>query len=94
MTDQNVYIIEFYLLYMIMIDILSLAAMVSIAFKSLIGQIGPAYDPLFYDVMVYIFGYYAVRSVLVKCHCVLATKKGSWWGFCEGKVDTRIGKVI
>ena len=23
---------------------------------SLIGQIGPNYDPLFYDVMVYIFG--------------------------------------
>lgn len=25
-------------------------------FGSLTGQIGPNYDPLFYDVMVYIFG--------------------------------------
>ncbi|HEY9398498.1 MAG TPA: hypothetical protein VIP29_01230 [Nitrososphaeraceae archaeon] len=26
------------------------------ALNNLIGQIGPSYDPLFYDVMVYIFG--------------------------------------
>ena len=36
--------------------ILSLMAVVSTAFKDLITQIGPQYDPLFYDVMIYIFG--------------------------------------
>jgi len=36
--------------------ILSVIAMVGTGFKSMIMQIGPAYDPLFYDVMVYIFG--------------------------------------
>jgi ABC-type branched-subunit amino acid transport system permease subunit len=41
---------------MIMSAILSLMAVVSTAFKDLITQIGPQYDPLFYDVMIYIFG--------------------------------------
>ncbi|MFB5599367.1 MAG: hypothetical protein ACE5SW_03965 [Nitrososphaeraceae archaeon] len=36
--------------------ITNLSAMVSNVFNSLIQQIGPSYDPLFYDVMVYIFG--------------------------------------
>ena len=36
--------------------ILGLTTMLTNAFHNLIGQIGPAYDPLFYDVMVYIFG--------------------------------------
>jgi hypothetical protein len=43
--------------------ILGAVAMVITPFKNLIAQIGPAYDPLFYDVMVYIFRNYAVRSV-------------------------------
>jgi cbb3-type cytochrome oxidase subunit 3 len=36
--------------------ITNLSAMISNGFHSLIQQIGPNYDPLFYDVMVYIFG--------------------------------------
>jgi hypothetical protein len=41
--DQNVYIF-------------GLLCIKTMVFEPLIGQIGPAYDPLFYDVMVYIFG--------------------------------------
>ena len=36
--------------------ITNLSAMISNDFSSLIQQIGPSDDPLFYDVMVYIFG--------------------------------------
>jgi len=36
--------------------IIGLLAWVSASLTNLAGQIGPAYDPLFYDVMVYIFG--------------------------------------
>ena len=36
--------------------IIGLLAWVGASLTNLAGQIGPAYDPLFYDVMVYIFG--------------------------------------
>ena len=36
--------------------VLGLLALVSAPLAQLAGQIGPAFDPLFYDVMVYIFG--------------------------------------
>ena len=36
--------------------ILSLVGMFSTGLESLLKQVGPAYDPLFFDVMVYIFG--------------------------------------
>jgi hypothetical protein len=36
--------------------ILGAVTMVITPFKNLISQIGPSYDPLFFDVMVYIFG--------------------------------------
>jgi len=36
--------------------IIGLLAWVSASLTNLAGQIGPAYDPLFFDVMVYIFG--------------------------------------
>jgi len=36
--------------------IIGLLAWVSASLTNLAGQIGPSYDPLFYDVMVYIFG--------------------------------------
>ena len=36
--------------------IVGLLTWVSASLTNLAGQIGPAYDPLFYDVMVYIFG--------------------------------------
>jgi len=36
--------------------IIGLVAWVSASLTEMAGQIGPVYDPLFYDVMVYIFG--------------------------------------
>jgi hypothetical protein len=39
-----------------MMAITGLLAWASASLTNLVGQIGPAYDPLFYDVMVYIFG--------------------------------------
>ena len=42
--------------------ITNLSAMISNGFNSLIQQIGPNYDPLFYDVMVYIFVQFYSRS--------------------------------
>ncbi|MFQ5941210.1 MAG: hypothetical protein ACE5KA_05885 [Nitrososphaerales archaeon] len=39
-----------------MIAIIGLVTMVSASLSKMAGQIGPVYDPLFYDVMVYIFG--------------------------------------
>lgn len=36
--------------------IIGLLAWVSASLTNLAGQIGPTFDPLFYDVMVYIFG--------------------------------------
>ena len=44
------------LYYMVMDAITNIGAMISNGFTNLIQQIGPSYDPLFYDVMVYIFG--------------------------------------
>ena len=36
--------------------ITNLSTMISNGLSSFVQQIGPSYDPLFYDVMVYIFG--------------------------------------
>lgn len=41
---------------MTMSAIAGLVALVGAPLTKLAGQIGPAYDPLFYDVMIYIFG--------------------------------------
>ena len=39
-----------------MIGIIGLVSWISSSLTDMAGQIGPTYDPLFYDVMVYIFG--------------------------------------
>ena len=41
---------------MSMIGIIGLVSWISSSLTDMAGQIGPTYDPLFYDVMVYIFG--------------------------------------
>jgi hypothetical protein len=70
----------------LMIAIISLMAMASItAFKNLIGQIGPAYDPLFYDVMVYIFGTMLFAVFLLGVIAYWLRRKGLGGGSAKEK---------
>jgi hypothetical protein len=65
--------------------IMSVMAMVSTKFNSLIGQIGPAYDPLFYDVMVYIFGTMLFAVFLLGVIAFWLRKKGLGGGSAKEK---------
>lgn len=85
--NQNVYIIEFSFPLMIMNTILSLTAMVGggTTFSSLIKQIGPNYDPLFYDVMVYIFGTMLFAVFLLGVIAFWLRRKGLGGGSAKEK---------
>ena len=61
---------------MIMSAILGIVAMVSYGFENLMKQIGPAYDPLFYDVMVYIFGVMLFAVFLLSVIAFWLRRKG------------------
>ena len=84
LSNQNVYIIDF-ICCKIMSAIMSVMAMVSTKFNSLIGQIGPSYDPLFYDVMVYIFGTMLFAVFLLGVIAFWLRKKGLGGGSAKEK---------
>jgi hypothetical protein len=65
--------------------VLSLTAMVSSVFQSLFQQIGPAYDPLFYDVMVYIFGTMLFAVFLLSVIAFWLRRKGLGGGSAKEK---------
>ena len=60
-------------------------------YQQLFAQIGPAYDPLFYDVMVYIFGTMLFAVFLLGVIAFWLRRKGL--GGEERKVGTGAGKV-
>jgi uncharacterized protein involved in response to NO len=70
---------------MIMSAILGIVAMVSYAFENLMKQIGPAYDPLFYDVMVYIFGTMLFAVFLLSVIAFWLRRKGLGGGAAKEK---------
>jgi hypothetical protein len=70
---------------MIMSAILGLVVMFSTAFKHLIAQIGPSYDPLFYDVMVYIFGTMLFAVFLLSVIAFWLRRKGLGGGSAKEK---------
>ncbi len=53
--------------------------------ESLISQIGPAYDPLFYDVMVYIFGTMLFAVFLLGVIAFWLRRKGLGGGAAKEK---------
>ena len=59
--------------------------MVITPFKNLIAQIGPAYDPLFYDVMVYIFGTMLFAVFLLSVIAYWLRRKGLGGGSAKEK---------
>jgi hypothetical protein len=65
--------------------ILGAMAMVIAPFKNLIAQIGPAYDPLFYDVMVYIFGTMLFAVFLLSVIAFWLRRKGLGGGSAKEK---------
>lgn len=56
--------------------IIGLVAWMGASLTNLAGQIGPAYDPLFYDVMVYIFGTMMFAVFLLGVIAFWLRKKG------------------
>ena len=79
---------------MIMSAILGIVAMVSYGFENLMKQIGPAYDPLFYDVMVYIFGVMLFAVFLLSVIAFWLRRKGLGGGAAKGKMDSGTRKVL
>jgi Cu/Ag efflux pump CusA len=65
--------------------ILGAVTMVITPIKNLIGQIGPAYDPLFYDVMVYIFGTMLFAVFLLSVIAYWLRRKGLGGGSAKEK---------
>ena len=63
-------------------------------FQQLFAQIGPSYDPLFYDVMVYIFGTMLFAVFLLGVIAFWLRRKGLGGGAGKGEVVTRAGKVL
>jgi hypothetical protein len=65
--------------------ILGAVAMVITPFKNFVTQIGPAYDPLFYDVMVYIFGTMLFAVFLLSVIAYWLRRKGLGGGSAKEK---------
>lgn len=59
-----------------MSPIIGLVAWIGASLTNLAGQIGPVYDPLFYDVMVYIFGVMVFAIFLLAVIAFWLRKKG------------------
>ena len=74
--------------------ILGLTTVLTNAFHSLIGQIGPAYDPLFYDVMVYIFGTMLFAVFLLSVIAFYLRKKGIGGGSAKEKWVSELDKYL
>ena len=63
-------------------------------FGQILAQIGPAYDPLFYDVMIYIFGTMLFAVFLLGVIAFWLRRKGLGGGADKRKVGTGAGKVL
>lgn len=59
-----------------MSPIIGLVVWIGASLTNLAGQIGPVYDPLFYDVMVYIFGVMVFAIFLLAVIAFWLRKKG------------------
>ncbi len=59
-----------------MSPIIGLVAWIGASLTNLAGQIGPVYDPLFYDVMVYIFGVMVFAIFLLAVIAFWLRRKG------------------
>jgi hypothetical protein len=65
--------------------ILSLVGMFSTGLENLLKQVGPAYDPLFFDVMVYIFGTMLFAIFLLSVIAFWLRRKGLGGGSAKEK---------
>ena len=74
--------------------ILGLTTVLTNAFHNLIGQICPAYDPLFYDVMVYIFGTMLFAVFLLSVIAFYLRKKGIGGGSAKEKWVSELDKYF
>ena len=71
-----------------------LVTMIGNSVHSLIGQIGPSYDPLFYDVMVYIFGTMMFAVFLLAAIAFWLRKKGLGGGSAKEKWVQELDKYF
>lgn len=74
--------------------ILSLPATIGNIFQNMIGQIGPAYDPLFYDVMIYIFGTILFAVFLLAVISFWLRKKGLGGGSAKERWTQELEKYF
>jgi hypothetical protein len=74
--------------------ILGIASSISNGFHSFISQIGPAYDPLFFDVMVYIFGTILFAVFLLSVIAFYLRKKGLGGGSAKEKWVSELDKYF
>ena len=71
-----------------------LFTMIGNTLHSLIGQIGPSYDPLFYDVMVYIFGTIMFAVFLLAVIAFYLRRKGLGGGSAKEKWTQELEKYF
>ena len=74
--------------------ILGIASSISNGFHNFISQIGPAYDPLFFDVMVYIFGTILFAVFLLSVIAFYLRKKGLGGGSAKEKWVSELDKYL
>jgi len=79
---------------MLMSGIEGLFTMIGNTLHSLIGQIGPSYDPLFYDVMVYIFGTMMFAVFLLAVIAFYMRRKGIGGGAAKEKWIKELDKYF
>ncbi len=79
---------------MIMSAILIIVPMISTAIKGLLMQIGPQYDPLFYDVSIYIFGVMLFAVFLLSVIAFWLRRKGLGGGAAKEKWVTELERYF
>jgi len=79
---------------MIMSAILIIVPMISTAIKGLLMQIGPQYDPLFYDVSIYIFGVMLFAVFLLSVIAFWLRRNGLGGGAAREKWVTELERYF
>ena len=74
--------------------LLILVSMISTAVKDLLMQIGPQYDPLFYDVSIYIFGVMLFAVFLLSVIAFWLRRKGLGGGTAKEKWMTELERYF
>ena len=75
-------------------SLLSIFSQTSSMFQNVGLQIGPQYDPLFYDVMIYIFGTMLFAVFLLAVISFWLRRKGLGGAICKREMDPRARKIF